>query len=294
MFAAKFSPDGKTIASGGFDRSICACSARGRRADQGRSFSPADLWNTFGQCDNFAVLNGSKGAILDLQWSTKGEQIYTAGSDKQVGSAPPRPRPGMRRPTPRRPPEQAMVWDAESGERVCNLKGHSSIVNAVGAGNGSPLVVTGSDDGTVRIWDTRRRRCVDTFNSEYPVTSVCFAGTDAEVISGGIDNVVKVWDVRKGAVVHRLAGHTNTVTGLRLSPDGSHVLSNAMDSTVRMWDVRPYATTRLERTFVGAQHGFEKNLIKVAWTPDGKHVAAGSADRNVYVWNAESGAVEYL
>lgn len=56
---------------------------------------------------------------------------------------------------------------------------------------------------------------------------------------------------------------TDTVTGLRLSPDGGHVLSNAMDNTVCMWDVRPYSTQRLEKVFRGAQHGFEKNLIKV-------------------------------
>ena len=89
------------------------------------------------------------------------------------------------------------------------------------------------------------------------------------------------------------SGHTNTITGLRLSPDGNYVLSNAMDSTVRIWDVRPFANQRLERTFVGNQHGFEKNLLKVAWTPDGKHIASGSADRNVYVWNVASGEIEY-
>lgn len=43
----------------------------------------------------------------------------------------------------------------------------------------------------------------------------------------------------------------------------------------------------------GAQHNFERNLIKVAWTPDGKHVGCGSADRNVYVWNYASTAIEY-
>lgn len=43
----------------------------------------------------------------------------------------------------------------------------------------------------------------------------------------------------------------------------------------------------------GAQHNFEKNLIKVAWTPDGKHVGAGSADRNVYVWNYATTRIEY-
>ena len=87
------------------------------------------------------------------------------------------------------------------------------------------------------------------------------------VITGGLDNMVKVWDTRKMAVLYEMSGHTNTVTGLKLSPDGNHVLSNGMDNTVRMWDVRPYAKQRLAKTFVGAQHGFEKNLIKCRCAP---------------------------
>ena len=70
-------------------------------------------------------------------------------------------------------------------------------------------------------------------------------------------------------MAYTLEGHKDTVTGLKLSPDGNHVLSNSMDNTVVMWDVRNYAPQRKVCTFVGAQHGFEKNLIKCAWTPDG-------------------------
>jgi WD40 repeat protein len=59
----------------------------------------------------------------------------------------------------------------------------------------------------------------------------------------------------------------------------THVID---DHAVRAWNVRPFAPgVRLERMFTGAQHNFEKNLIKVAWTPDGRHIGAGSSDRSV-------------
>lgn len=54
--------------------------------------------------------------------------------------------------------------------------------------------------------------------------------------TAGIENVVKVWDLRKEEVAMTLKGHADTVTGLALSPDGTHLLTNAMDNTLR---VRP-------------------------------------------------------
>lgn len=45
--------------------------------------------------------------------------------------------------------------------------------------------------------------------------------------------------------------------------------------------------------FEGANHAFEKLLLKCAWSPDGERVAAGSADRTVFVWDFATSRVEY-
>lgn len=78
-----------------------------------------------------------------------------------------------------------------------------------------------------------------------------------------------------------LPGHTDSITGLALSPDGAHLLSNAMDSALLAWDVRPFVggNSRCERLFEGGHHGAEKNLLKCAWSSDQERVACGAADR---------------
>lgn len=70
---------------------------------------------------------------------------------------------------------------------------------------------------------------------------MAFNDTAESVFSGGIDNDIKVWDVRKNELLYTMRGHTDTVTGLTLSPDGSYLLSNAMDNSLRIWDIRPFA-----------------------------------------------------
>lgn len=107
--------------------------------------------------------------------------------------------------------------------------------------------------------------------------------------------MVRVWDLRRDdEPVMTLAGHSDSITGMRVSPDGSHLLTNAMDNTLRVWDMRPYApANRCSKVFTGHSHNFERNLLRCDWSPDGSKVTAGSADRMVYIWDADSRALLY-
>lgn len=100
--------------------------------------------------------------------------------------------------------------------------------------------------------------------------------------------------MRKNEILYTLKGHTDTITGLALSADGSYLLSNSMDNALRIWDVRPYAPAeRCVKVFTGHQHNFEKNLLRCGWSPDGSKVTAGSADRFVYIWDTTSRRILY-
>lgn len=237
------------------------------------------MWNTFGECDNLAAVLGHKGAVLDLCYSSDGSNIFTASTDHSIGQ-----------------------WDTKTCVRTKKYKGHADIVNAVDSskksstnGAQSSLIVTGSDDKTVKVWDTRIRRCVNTINDGYQVLSVSFNGSGDQIIYAGIENVVKVFDVRKNAVIYNLVGHLDSVTGLSLSPDGSFVLSNSMDNTLCIWDIRPFVPSgqRLINTLHGHSHNFEKNLLRCSWSPDGTKVSAGSSDRNVYIWDTHYRRILY-
>lgn len=186
-------------------------------------------------------------------------------------------------------------WDLETGTRIRRHVGHEEIINTMDISKrGEELLISGSDDGCIGIWDPRTKSAIDFIETEFPITAVALSEAGNELYSGGIDNDIKVWDMRRKAVVYSMLGHTDTVSSLRISPDSQSLLSNSMDSTVRTWDIRPFAPTeRHIRTFDGAPAGLEKNLISASWNHDGKRIAAGAGDGTVVVWNSENGKLLY-
>ena len=174
------------------------------------------------------------------------------------------------------------MWDTFTGERIKRLRSSTGYVHGIAATQRGPQhIATASDDRSVRVYDLRSKDAVSVFEHRYPLTSVSFNESGDQVFAGGIDGGIHAFDLRrKDEALYVMRGHDDTVTGLRLSPDGSMLLSNGMDNTVRMWDVKPFAPAeRCLNVFEGAPQGNEQNLIKCAWSPDGQRVAAGSGDR---------------
>ena len=230
------------------------------------------LWRTYGQCENYGVMTGHKAAVLDLQWSHDSQVIFSASADMTVAS-----------------------WDLESGERIRRHVGHEEFINCLDLSRrGQDLLVSGSDDGCIGIWDPRQKEPIGFLETEMPITAVALSEAGNEIYSGGIDNDIRVWDIRKRAVAYSMLGHTDTISSLQVSPDGQTLLSNSHDSTVRTWDVRPFAPAeRHLQTYDGAPTGLEKNLIRASWDPTGEKIAAGSGDRSVVIWEAKSGKLLY-
>lgn len=229
------------------------------------------LWRTYGDCENYGLLSGHRGAVNDLQWARDSKILFTASADMHLAS-----------------------WDVDAGARIRRYVGHEDMINAVDLSRrGEEMLYSASDDGSVGIWDARTRTAVDYLQSELPVTAVAISEAGNELYAGGIDNVISVWDVRKRAVVYAMSGHHDTIASLELSPDAQTLLSYSFDSTARTWDVRPFAPAdRHVRTFDGATMGVEKNLVRACWNPSGKQIAVGAGDGTVVVW-ADNGKLLY-
>ncbi|KAH0565258.1 hypothetical protein GP486_001355 [Trichoglossum hirsutum] len=167
------------------------------------------------------------------------------------------------------------IWERCS-QRL--LEGHSAVVRAVAFSPDGQLVVSGSYDSTVKLWDTATGAVRHTLiGHSNDVTGVAFSPDGQLVVSGSGDNTVRLWDTATGAVRHTLMGHSDYVIGVAFSPDGQLVVSGSYDKTVRLWDT---ATGTVCHTL----KGHSGPTWSVAFSPDGRLIASGSADTTVGLW----------
>ncbi|KAJ7919459.1 WD40-repeat-containing domain protein [Mycena leptocephala] len=271
ILSCRFDPTGQNIAACSADRSV-------------------SLWRTYPPHSNYALLSSlTKAPILDLQWSLAHPHIYTVSADHTM-----------------------LTLDVTTGQRIRKVRAHREIINSVDrtmGGGGGELVVTGADDGLVRVWEGAdggaggagggRGKGVplQEFDVGCPVTAVCWAADGASVYAAGVDNEIHIYDLRSTKALPSLTGHTDTPTSLALSPNGSFLLSPSLSSQTLIHDVRPFSPSpsRIHRVLVGAPAGFESTLTRGGWSRDdgGSRVAVGGADRMVCVWDVESGRVVY-
>ena len=94
---------------------------------------------------------------------------------------------------------------------------------------------------------------------------------------------VKLWDAASGTLLRTWdALHSDTVFGVRFSPDGSKLATAAADKFLKVVDV---ATGKELRSFEGHTH----HVMAVDWRADGKQLVTGGADNVLKVWDFETG-----
>ena len=152
---------------------------------------------------------------------------------------------------------------------------HNNCIRAVAVLPGGPYFVSGSDDGTAKMWAfVGAPSRVRTFAVGAVVMSVA-ALPDGVHFVVGASKEVRLYHV-DGTLVHTFRGHDRVVRALALTPDGQHIISGSWDHTVKVWSV---AT----KTLVSTCEGHADEVYAVAVMPDGQRILSGSYDTTVRV-----------
>jgi WD40 repeat protein len=213
VYALGWSPDGKTLASSGWDNAIRlwdpisgACVEKQRDPDNpdnsffGMAWSPDGqrlasgtymhgvlVWEVTARSVRW-VGRQLTTLIRCVAWSPDGTRLASGGAGQEgAGSG------------------ELFIWDAQSAERLQTLSGHAGIVFAVAWSKLGDLLVSGGSDGMLRWWDVQRGECVTTRKGHHMGVQSLRVSPDGQLLAScGDDNAIKVWDIQSAELLRTL------------------------------------------------------------------------------------------
>ncbi|XP_026357810.2 bromodomain and WD repeat-containing protein 1 isoform X1 [Ursus arctos] len=284
-------------------------------------------------CAPVAVLQGHTGSITSLQFSpmAKGSQRYmvSTGADGTVcfwqwdlESLKFSPRPLKFTEKPR--PGVQMLCSSfsvggmflatgstdhvirmyflgfEAPEKIAELESHTDKVDSIQFCNNGDRFLSGSRDGTARIWrfeqlewrsillDMATRVSGDLSLEEErfmkpKVTMIAWNQNDSIVVTAVNDHVLKVWNSYTGQLLHNLLGHADEVFVLETHPFDSRImLSAGHDGSIFIWDITK--GTKMKHYFnmiEGQGHGA---VFDCKFSQDGQHFACTDSHGHLLIF----------
>lgn len=183
------------------------------------------------------------------------------------------------------------------------MRGHDQDIYSLEFSRDGRILVSGSGDRTVRIWDWAEEtplhvlRIKDPEQKDPGVTSVAVSPDGRLVAAGSLDKIVRVWDVQTGQELERLEGHKDSVYSVAFMPDGRTLVSGSLDKTLRLWQLGTNNGFGPERGKSPAKQifsGHKDFVLSVATSPDGHWIVSGSKDRGVQFWDPRTGQTQFM
>jgi WD40 repeat protein len=218
------------------------------------------------------------------------------------------------------------LWNWETGKEIHRFDSHTGQVRCLACSPKGLYAVSGSRDGTIRLYDLQAREEIRQYGKEQndelgEVLSVAFSPDGRQILSGHWD-VVHLWDFQTGEHVQQFVGHDGPVRSVSFSADGQRALTAGTDETIRLWSCetgkelaqcaghdKPVAcatfvlggrcilsagadgTVRLwdvsSRKEIQSLQAHIKPINSIAVAPDGRRVLSGSEDRTVRFWSLQ-------
>lgn len=262
-----WSPDGETLATGGYDGTVrywsvdgvpgpvmkahgspvsaVRWSPSGDRVASVGYYGGIRTWNADGSAA--ATVASSTHWLSSVAWSPDGKKLIVGELHRD-----------------------ASIWNATGG-RVATLKFGAHVQSVAWNPKGDLVAVAGGRN-EIDIWSVGENveKLHTTKGHERQVASISWSPDGSLLASGAWDYSLRLW-TRDGESRSVLTGHEDAVISVAWSPDGKTIASgDSSDSTIRLWKIDGQSGSAGP-----VLHGHRAYPTKIAWSPDGKRVALG-------------------
>ncbi|MCB9265023.1 MAG: caspase family protein [Lewinellaceae bacterium] len=154
--------------------------------------------------------------------------------------------------------------------------GHVDRLSSAKFSPNGQYIITGSFDGSVKLWDLFGRE-LKSFEGHFDAVNSIDISPDGQfILSGSEDGFLKLWDI-KGALIQDFSGHDLAVNTVAFSPNGQYILSGSNDKTARLWDLQGREIKRFS--------GHMLPVTDIDFSPDGQFILTVSDGLKAKMWN---------
>ena len=190
-------------------------------------------------------------------------------------------------------PEDLRGWEwrhlsLRADQSMLVLRGHAEAVRALAVHPRGTRVVTGSDDGTLRIWDSRNATSLATLEGHSGmVMAVAFDPDGMRIASGSRDDTVKLWRTATGTLERTLTAETD-VLAVTFAPDGRSFAFGDGDGRIT---VCPTGSGSEQATLVPPDFAAEEGdgVTALDYDPLGRTLFAAHTSGRIRAWDVARG-----
>ena len=212
-------------------------------------------------------------------------------------------------------PQHHLPW-SNHGLPDSHFSGYTDWVRSLTFSSDGRLLVSGSHDKTINLWDVQTGGIIKTFHGHTDfICSVSISSNCTMIASGSMDQTICLWDIQTGECCCVIKQH-DAVTHVKFSPTDPQCLTSVSGGKVQKWDIHghqvgpTYDGSHIAFSLDGAQVVVCQGMVVViqgtssgaiiakflgsnddfehcCFSPSGKSVAV-VAGYSIYVWDITS------